>query len=81
MKIHCTFVETIGKMKFRSKEFSKAVKTKRLISQPIDLRSLADMLGIAHATISRVENGSTPDLKTYCALCAWLGVKADKYLR
>lgn len=68
-------------MKYRAKEFSKAVKTKRVIKEDIDLRTLADMIRISHATISRVENGKTPDIDTYCALCKWLGVPANKYLR
>jgi transcriptional regulator with XRE-family HTH domain len=68
-------------MKFKSKEFSKAVKKKRTISNNYNLRELADMLGVSHNTISRIENGKNPDIDTYCILCGWLGYSADKFLR
>ena len=68
-------------MKYRAKEFSEKVKTKRTIKDRIDLRGLSDRLGISHSTICRVENGSTPDIDTYCKLCKWLGAPAGKYLR
>ncbi len=44
------------------------------------VRETADEIGIAPATLSRVERGHTPDLVTFGKLCAWLGVDASEVL-
>jgi transcriptional regulator with XRE-family HTH domain len=41
------------------------------------VRAVAKEIGISHATLSRVERGFLPDLKTYEKICRWLGVKPN----
>jgi transcriptional regulator with XRE-family HTH domain len=41
------------------------------------VRVVAQEIGISHATLSRVERGFLPDLKTYEKICRWLGVEAN----
>jgi transcriptional regulator with XRE-family HTH domain len=45
------------------------------------LRAIAQEIGsISAATLSRVEQGKTPDLDTLAALCNWLGVSPDLFI-
>jgi len=41
------------------------------------VRAVAKEIGISHATLSRVERGFLPDLKTYEKICRWLGIEAN----
>ena len=41
------------------------------------IRAVAKEIGISHATLSRVERGFLPDLKTYEKICRWLGIEAN----
>jgi transcriptional regulator with XRE-family HTH domain len=74
------------KFKFDSANFSKEVKTKRVIEENIGVVALGEKIGTSGATISRVENGHTPEIDTYAKLCFWLkkpmnvfiNVKMDK---
>lgn len=36
------------------------------------IRITAAEVGVSSATLSRVENGNTPDLETFAKICAWL---------
>lgn len=46
------------------------------------LRELADLTGVSAPTLSRLErNGTTPDLETFFALCAWLDVSPAFFMR
>ena len=44
------------------------------------LRTAAADIGITHTTLSRVESGKVPDLKTFNLLCKWLGVEPNQIL-
>ena len=45
------------------------------------LREVADEIGgVSASTLSRLEQGNTPDLETFARLCAWLGVAADDFV-
>lgn len=45
------------------------------------LREIADEIGgVSASTLSRLEQGNTPDLETFARLCAWLGVAADDFV-
>jgi transcriptional regulator with XRE-family HTH domain len=43
------------------------------------IRAAAGEIGISPATLSRVENGSLPDLDTLRKVCRWLGVDPAAY--
>ncbi|MDZ8096781.1 MAG: helix-turn-helix transcriptional regulator [Nostoc sp. DedQUE05] len=39
----------------------------------------AEIGNVSTATLSRVENGSTPDMETFLALCNWLQVQPAEF--
>lgn len=45
----------------------------------LSIRQAADEAGVSFSTLSRVEGGGQPDLSTFTALCAWLGVEAGQF--
>lgn len=45
----------------------------------IDQRGAAAAMGIAHATLHRVENGKTCSAETFLSMCAWLGAEPHRY--
>jgi transcriptional regulator with XRE-family HTH domain len=44
------------------------------------IREVAAEIGISAATLSRVETGKQPDLKTFTLICKWLGVDPNTVL-
>jgi transcriptional regulator with XRE-family HTH domain len=46
----------------------------------LTLRELADIIGVSINTLSRVENGHVPDLKTFGLIIEWLGLPAEQFL-
>jgi len=44
------------------------------------LKEIAKKVSISIPTLSRVEQGRVPDLKTYLSLCKWLEVSADYFV-
>lgn len=44
------------------------------------IREAAREMDISSATLSRVENGKVPDLKTFSKICKWLKVDASEVL-
>jgi len=59
------------KFKYDGRKLITALRTKRLIEKNIDVRKAAKEIGTSAGTLSRVENGSTPDLLTLASLCYW----------
>ncbi len=46
------------------------------------LREIADLTGVSAPTLSRLERkGTTPDLETFFALCAWMDVSPAFFMR
>jgi transcriptional regulator with XRE-family HTH domain len=57
--------------------FSAAVKTKR---GGRGLREVAqEIRDVSASTLSRIEQGSIPDLETYFRICSWLGVSPESF--
>ena len=44
------------------------------------MRAVAKEIGTSPATLSRIENGSLPDLGTFPKLCKWLGIDPSEIL-
>ncbi len=45
------------------------------------LRAVAEEIGgVSASTLSRIEQGSAPDLPTFIRLCAWLGVSPNEFV-
>lgn len=68
------------KTKYDARGFGKVLKLKRIIDDQIDLRSAGKKTGVSPATISRIENGYTPELSTYATLCNWVGCKMEDFI-
>ena len=45
----------------------------------ISVRQAASEAGVSFMTLSRVENGSQPDLATFVQICSWLRVAPDTF--
>lgn len=60
-------------------KLANLVRNKRLTR---GLRETAKEIGnVSPSTISRVENGKTPDMETFLALCDWLQVPAAELIK
>ena len=44
------------------------------------IREVAAEIGISYATLSRIENGKVPDLKTFSKICTWLELDPNEIL-
>lgn len=69
------------KFTFTATEFGKHVKQKRVIEEDIDLRTLSKRINVSPATISRIENGSLPDLRAYAILCHYIGKPMADFIK
>lgn len=46
------------------------------------LREISEeMNGIGISTLSRIENGKIPDVETFLAICYWLGVSPNEFMK
>lgn len=45
----------------------------------LSLRKAAEAAGVSFSTFTRVESGSQPDLSSFTALCAWMGVPPSRF--
>jgi transcriptional regulator with XRE-family HTH domain len=68
------------KAKFNSKAFAKAIISKRK-ELNVGVRGLKSFTGVSGATISRLENQATPDVYTYAAICRWLSVPLETFVK
>lgn len=70
---------------FNSDLFSKHIKAKRLINKShdiyISLRDAEKLSGISFTTLSRIENGNTPDLETFSTACKWMDKPMELYFK
>ena len=66
---------------FYSEGFAKRVKTKRVIEMNVGLRELAKKIKVSSATLSRLENGKTPEMETFLKVCHWLGVLPREFIQ
>jgi len=48
---------------------------KRRVQEGLSLRALAPKIGISFSTLSRLERGGTPDVKTVAKIEKWVGIK------
>lgn len=54
------------------------IKTKR---GKMGLRQASQEIGgVSSATLSRIEQGSIPDVDTFIKICSWLGEKTDTFI-
>jgi transcriptional regulator with XRE-family HTH domain len=48
-------------------------------AEHLSVRQAAEEAGVSFMTLSRVENGSQPDLATFVQLCAWLRIAPETF--
>lgn len=66
-------------MIFALVEFGKAVRKKRSVDDNVDLEKASLKIGVSKSTLSRIERGFVPDLKTFCKVCTWLKCDANTF--
>jgi len=49
-------------------------------SKGMDIREAAKEIGISPATLSRIENGSVPDIGTFSKICKWMQIDPNEVL-
>lgn len=57
--------------------FASAILARR---GTLGVRTAANEARVSPSTLSRVENGHTPDMETFEKLCAWIGADPRQYL-
>ncbi len=58
--------------------FASAILAKR---GAVGVRNAAREAGVSPATLSRIENGHTPDMETFEKICAWIGADPRQFLQ
>ena len=66
---------------YDSESLKKDLKTKRIIELEISMDACAKLIGISKPTLSRIENGSIPDLINFFKIVKWLGSDARMYIK
>ena len=61
-------------MVYNGSKLIKQLRTKMLIEWNITLRQAAKKMGISFATLSRIENGSRPDVDTLATVCYFISL-------
>jgi transcriptional regulator with XRE-family HTH domain len=56
------------------KNLLKALLTDKMKNESLSLREAAKQIGVSHTTVSRILDGSSPDIDTLVAISEWLGV-------
>lgn len=54
-------------------------KGRRTLSLPQALRAAARAAKVSAPTLSRIERGALPDMRTFVLLCAWMGAAPGQY--
>lgn len=72
------------KIRFKQKQLSEAIKEKMFTTMAtekkrIGVREFAKQIGISAATLSRIENGKTPDIETFFKLCFWIKRNSNEF--
>lgn len=61
-----------------NKRLARAIESARF---PLTLRQIGEKIQVSAATLSRIENGKTPDIETYYKVCQWLGVPMEEFFK
>ena len=63
---------------FDTKIFADLVRAKR---GRRGLRQMQSITGVSASTLSRIENGSVPDIDTFLAVCDWLEIPPGEFIK
>ena len=64
------------KYTFNARLFASMLRARR---GEMSLRQVEDFAGVSPSTLSRAENGKTPDVITFATLCGWLGEEPAQF--
>ena len=70
-------------LEFNTDKFMQHVRQEAAVNLPNDatpsLRNIADLVGTSASTLSRIDNGTAPDMETFMAICAKLELMPGDY--
>ena len=66
---------------YDSESLKKDLRLKRIIELELSMNVACKEIGISKATLSRIENGSMPDLLTFFKIVKWLGTDSKNYIK
>jgi hypothetical protein len=66
---------------YDSESLKKDLRLKRIIELELSMDECSKMIGISKATLSRIENGSMPDLLTFLKIVKWLEKDIKEYVK
>ena len=67
-------------IKDNSELLQKDLRLKRIIDFKLSLETCSKLIGISKPTLSRIENGSMPDIITFFKIIKWLDSDARIYI-
>ncbi|HJV19312.1 MAG TPA: helix-turn-helix domain-containing protein [Sediminibacterium sp.] len=67
-------------MTFDSSFFSHRLKLKQSVMK-LSVRETAKQIGISPATVSRLNNGATPDIETFAMCCKWMRLEMERFFK
>jgi transcriptional regulator with XRE-family HTH domain len=66
---------------YDNESIKRDLRYKRLIESHLSLEVCSKQIGISKPTLSRIENGNTPDLLTFFKILKWLDKDASNYIK
>jgi transcriptional regulator with XRE-family HTH domain len=66
---------------YDSESLKKDLRLKRIIELELNMDECSKNIGISKATLSRIENGSMPDLLTFLKIVKWLEKDIKEYVK
>jgi transcriptional regulator with XRE-family HTH domain len=66
---------------YDSESLKKDLRLKRIIELELNMDECSKNIGISKATLSRIENGSMPDLLTFLKIVKWLEKDIREYVK
>jgi len=66
---------------YDSESLKKDLRLKRIIELELSMDECSKNIGISKATLSRIENGSMPDLLTFLKIVKWLEKDIKEYVK
>jgi transcriptional regulator with XRE-family HTH domain len=66
---------------YDSESLKKDLRLKRIIELELNMDECSKRIGISKATLSRIENGSMPDLLTFLKIVKWLEKDIKEYVK
>ncbi len=67
-------------IKYNGELLQKDLRLKRIIDFKLSLETCSKLIGISKPTLSRIENGSMPDIITFFKIIKWLDSDAKIYI-